>query len=441
MDERPRVTAPLPSRLLTLDSDLNRLSEQLKELARAQGRMGGLLEAVLAISRELELSVVLRRIVTTAMELVGARYGALGVLDEDGRELADFIPVGLDGHELAQLAGVELPLGRGLLGHLIDHPKPLRVDELSAHRDSAGFPAGHPPMRTLLGVAITVRGRVYGNLYLTDKHGGKPFDADDEAVVTALAGAAGVAIENARLYGRLRAGAEQFQRLLLPRLPDLAPLSAWAVYQPAAEPALLGGDWYDALVLPDGGRAMVVGDVVGHDVAAAAAMSQVRNMLQALIYDDAALPSGVLGRLDRTLHALPEVPMATACLARFDRQQDGWAMRWSNAGHPPPLLVTPDGRARYLDGPPDVPLGVDTAVPRFDHLCPLPAGATVVMFTDGLVEHPRGDLDEGLRSVAAVAAALADRPVEQLGRRVAEARPGDGHDDVAVLALRIPSSP
>nr|WP_157535887.1 GAF domain-containing SpoIIE family protein phosphatase [Kitasatospora mediocidica] len=402
--------------------------------------MSGLLDAVLAISRELELSVVLRRIVTTAMELVGARYGALGVLDEGGGELADFIPVGMDERELAELAGVELPHGRGLLGHLIDDPRPLRVDDIAAHPGSAGFPPGHPPMRTLLGVAITVRGRVYGNLYLTDKLGGKPFDPDDEAVVTALAGAAGIAIENARLYEQVRASAEQFQRLLLPSLPNLSPVTAWAVYQPAAEPALLGGDWYDAVELPDGGLVMIVGDVVGHDVNAAATMAQVRNMLRALVFDTAATPAEVLARLDRALNALPEAPMATACLARIDHSHGAWTLRWSNAGHPPPLLVTTDGTARYLTYDPDVALGVDTDLPRFDHRQTLPAGATVVMFTDGLVEHPRRDLDEGLHTIATVAAPLAAQPLEHLGAALAAARPGDGHDDMAVLALRIPAT-
>ncbi|MGK5627493.1 PP2C family protein-serine/threonine phosphatase [Streptomyces sp. URMC 123] len=396
--------------------------------------------AMLAISGELELPVVLRRIVSTAMELIGARYGALGVLDEDGVRLAEFIPVGLTEEETARLAGVELPHGRGLLGLLISDPRPLRVEAIAAHPASAGFPPGHPPMRTLLGVAIGVRGRVYGNLYLSDRIDGRPFDADDEALVVALAGAAGVAIENARLYGQVRSGAEQFQRLLLPRLPELAPFTSWALYQPATDPALLGGDWYDALVLPDGALATIVGDVVGHDVRAAAAMARLRNMLRALAFDTGAAPSAVLARLDRTLEALGEPVMATVCLARIEPHEGGWRLVWSSAGHPPPLVVTAPGEAGYPEGEPDPPLGVDAGHRRLDHRCPLPPGATVVMFTDGLVEHPRRDLGDGLRTVAEVAAAHADRPVEELGRAVVAARPSDGHDDMAVLALRAPAT-
>ncbi|MEU5192088.1 GAF domain-containing SpoIIE family protein phosphatase [Streptomyces klenkii] len=424
----------------SLDADLDRLGEQLAEFARAQERMRGLLEAILTISGELELPVVLRRIVTTAMELVGARYGALGVLDEEGTKLAEFIPVGLHREEEERLTGVALPHGEGLLGLLISDPRPLRVDSIADHPQAAQFPPGHPPMRSLLGVAITVRGRVYGNLYLTDRQCGGSFDADDESVVVALAGAAGVAIENARLYGRVRSGAEQFQRLLLPSLPDLSPFDAWAVYQPAADPALLGGDWYDAMVLPDDTRVMIVGDVLGHDVRAAATMAQIRNMLRALAYDSDALPSELLSRLDRTLEAVAEPTMATACLVRLVPRGDAWSLVWSSAGHPPPLVVTADGATRFLDAEPDVPIGVDARFARHDHRYTLPAGATVLMFTDGLVEHPGHGLDEGLRTIAEVAAAHAGAPLDVLGRAVAEARPSDGHDDLALLVLRAPET-
>ncbi|MFE7529964.1 PP2C family protein-serine/threonine phosphatase [Kitasatospora sp. NPDC057542] len=418
-------------------ADIDVLQAQLRELARARVRMSSLLQAVLAISRDLELPVVLRRIVTTAMDLVGARYGALGILDEDGTRLADFIPVGLDEDERS-LADTPLPAGRGLLGRLIHDPQPLRVDDIAVHPAAVGFPHGHPPMRTLLGVAITVRGRVYGNLYLADKRGDQPFDLDDETVVIALAGAAGVAIENARLYNRVRADSEHFQRLLLPTLPVLAPLVTWASYQPATEPALLGGDWYDAMALPDGTRVAVIGDVAGHDLDAAAVMAQTRNMLRALAHDGATAPSEALARLDHAVHALPEVPMATVCLARLEPVDGAWNLRWSNAGHLPPLLVTSDGTAHFLDSEPDLPIGVDPSLPRVDHTHPVPEGATLVLYTDGLVEHPAVSIDAGLRVVAETASTWAGSPLESLGKALIDVRPGDPHDDLAVLALRVP---
>ncbi|MFI8091027.1 PP2C family protein-serine/threonine phosphatase [Streptomyces sp. NPDC086080] len=419
--------------------DLDRVPDPNDHLARAQWRMSGLLGAVLAVSRELELPVVLRRIVSTAMELVGARYGALGVLNDDATALEEFIPLGLSDGEYEDLAGSEFPHGLGLLGHLIHHPEPLRVPDLPRHPDSVGFPPGHPPMRTLLGVAISVRGRIYGNLYLCDRADGEPFDDDDEAVVTALAGAAGIAIENARLYEQTRAAAEQFQRLLLPTLPDLTPFSAAAVYRPATAPGHhLGGDWYDALLLPDDSCAAIIGDVVGHDLTAAAAMAQIRNMLRALLYDRRTPPSLVLRRLDHTLHAITEAPVTTACLARIESDENGWHLHWSTAGHLPPLVVAADGRTRYLDAEPGVPLGVDDGLPRPDHSHPLSAGDTVLLFTDGLVEHPRRRLEDCMDDLAALASVHSGLSLDELCPVLAEGHPSDGHDDLALLALRLP---
>ncbi len=208
---------------LRLGHQLEQIAEQLRELAVAKDRLQGLLDAVLTISREMDLPTVLHRIVTTAMDLVGARYGALGVLDDSGEQLGQFITAGLSESERGDLSGVEFPRGRGVLGHLIHHPEPLRVDEIGSHPASVGFPPGHPRMRTLLGVAISVRGTIYGDLYLSERRDGRPFDRDDEDIVVALAGAAGVAIENVRLFEQVRDGAEHFQRLLLPTLPDLSP--------------------------------------------------------------------------------------------------------------------------------------------------------------------------------------------------------------------------
>ncbi|PPS90878.1 PP2C family protein-serine/threonine phosphatase [Streptomyces sp. MH60] len=424
---------------LPLSSDLNRIGEQLHALARAQSTLQELLQAVVNITGELELPMVLRRIVRTAMDLVGARYGAMGVLDQEGRLLEEFIPLGLTAKELADLEGVELPRGRGLLGHLIHHPEPLRLNDISSHPESAGFPPGHPPMRSLLGVAISVRGQVYGNLYLSERKDGQPFDRHDEGVIRALAGTAGVAIENARLYQQVRNSSEQFQRLLLPHLPDLRPFSAGAAYRPASAPAAVGGDWYDAMLLPDGACVAVIGDVVGHDLRAAATMSQIRNMLRALYYDQSAPPSSSLTRLDRIMNtALDQTPIATALLARLEPSGSAWQLRWSSAGHPPPLVLLPDGRVRYLDSEPGIPLGVAPDLPRPDHCEAVPVDSTVVLFTDGLVEVPGQPLDRGLDALAVAASRFAGLSPDELCRALLTNRPGDGHDDMAVIALRTP---
>jgi signal transduction histidine kinase len=164
-------------------------------------RLSRLLDAVLSVASDLSLPVVLRRIVESACELVGARYGALGVLGDDHR-LSDFITVGVD-PETYRLIG-SLPESKGILGQLIVDPKPLRLRDLTEHAESFGFPDHHPTMRSFLGVPIRLRDQVFGNLYLCEKQGADEFTEADEGLVVALASAAGVAIENARLHTRLQ---------------------------------------------------------------------------------------------------------------------------------------------------------------------------------------------------------------------------------------------
>ena len=152
----------------------------------------------MALSSDLDLGGVLSRIVESASALTGARYGALGVLGPD-ETLAEFITTGIDDEERARLG--EPPHGRGILGLLITEPQPIRLHDLTEHAESYGFPDGHPPMRSFLGVPVHIRGTVFGNLYLTEKEGGGDFTDADEHLVVALAQAAGLVIENARAYG------------------------------------------------------------------------------------------------------------------------------------------------------------------------------------------------------------------------------------------------
>lgn len=161
-----------------------------------------LLDAVLTVGSDLDLPTVLERIVESAVDLVDARYGALGVLDTSRTHLSEFITVGLD--EEARRAIGDLPHGHGLLGVLIVDPKPIRLPDLHEHPDSYGFPPHHPPMNSFLGVPISVRGAVFGNLYLTDKTSAEAFSDIDEELVVALASAAGIAIENARLHEQVQ---------------------------------------------------------------------------------------------------------------------------------------------------------------------------------------------------------------------------------------------
>jgi signal transduction histidine kinase len=241
---------------LRLDDLLAELQVRLQAVLDTRDRAHALIEAVVAVGSQLELEMVLRRIVEAAVELVSARYGALGVVGEGGR-LTEFVPVGLDE---AQIGAIDhWPEGRGLLGKLITDPRPLRLADIAGHPDSSGFPDGHPAMRSFLGVPVRIRDEVYGNLYLTGKQGGDEFDEDDEALVVALAAAAGVAIENARLYAEarrqqqwLRANAEVTQRLLSGDEPG-------AVLDLVAQHALeMSGADLVVLALPTGRRDQLV---------------------------------------------------------------------------------------------------------------------------------------------------------------------------------------
>ncbi|GHF36455.1 histidine kinase [Streptomyces griseosporeus] len=189
---------------LRLDELLEELQARLDAARGTRDRVHSLLEAVLSVGRELDLAQALRRIVEAAAVLVDAEYAALGVIGPDGRRLSAFHTVGVTEEQIAEIG--PFPEGHGILGELIRHPQALRLPKLSQHPASYGFPAHHPPMNTFLGVPIRVRDQIFGNLYLTEKRGGAEFDEEDESVLSTLAVAAGVAIDNARLYedSRLR---------------------------------------------------------------------------------------------------------------------------------------------------------------------------------------------------------------------------------------------
>ncbi|MFK4105316.1 GAF domain-containing protein [Streptomyces sp. NPDC019531] len=204
---------------LRLDELLEELQARLDAARGTRDRVHSLLEAVLSVGRELELEQALHSIVEAAAVLVDAEYAALGVIGPDGRRLSAFHTIGVSAEQIAEIG--PYPEGHGILGELIRNPEPLRLTKISEHAASYGFPAHHPPMNTFLGVPIRVRDQVFGNLYLTEKKGGLQFDEEDESVLSTLAVAAGVAIDNARLYedSRLRerwlqANAEITHRLM-----------------------------------------------------------------------------------------------------------------------------------------------------------------------------------------------------------------------------------
>ncbi|HEY4605682.1 MAG TPA: PP2C family protein-serine/threonine phosphatase, partial [Blastococcus sp.] len=213
-------------------------------------------------------------------------------------------------------------------------------------------------------------------------------------------------------------------------------------YRPAAAYQQVGGDWYDAFGQPDGATLLVIGDVVGHNVDAAAAMGQIRSILRGIAYDRPESPGQVLSRVDGVLTGLRIGTLATALVARLEQSTEQAAsglrtLRWSSAGHLPPLLLHPDGTVRSLASPPEPLLGTASTHPRADHEVALGPGDTVVFYTDGLIEQGRVDIDTGLARLTAQLAELRDVDLDKLCDQLLDRIvAGRADDDIAVLAVR-----
>ncbi|MGY1752947.1 PP2C family protein-serine/threonine phosphatase [Blastococcus sp. SYSU D01042] len=235
---------------------------------------------------------------------------------------------------------------------------------------------------------------------------------------------------------------DRLQQALLTPPPEPDHLHVAVRYLPAGHQAQVGGDWYDAFLQPDGATMLAIGDVVGHGSDAAAAMGQLRGVLRALAYDNDETPAATLQRVDRTAQGLAVSTLATAILARIERHPDvpvtgRRLVRWSNAGHVPPVLLLPDGSSRVLGTRADLMLGVDPAAPRQDHVVELDSDQTLLLVTDGLVERRGSDLDEGMARLQEALRDVGRTPLEELLDTVlTRLVPRAGEDDVAVVAVR-----
>ncbi|SDP23034.1 PAS domain S-box-containing protein [Klenkia soli] len=293
---------------------------------------------------------------------------------------------------------------------------------------------------------LVARDREVGVLWVHRGPGRPPMDADDLAAGREVADRAALALDSVRLYEQQRRIAEELQLSLL-TAPPATPGALVAVrYLPAAEAAQVGGDWYDAFRQPDGGTMVVIGDVVGHDTEAAAAMGQLRGLLRGIAHRAGWGPAAVLADLDRAMTGLQVDTMGTAAIARLEPGggPGGTRVRWSNAGHPPIMVLRADGTVQELaTARADLMLGVDDRSPRTEHELLVAPGSTVLLYTDGLVESREMPLDDGLPRLAALLAELG--PVAP-GRAALEAfcdevvgrlRPAGSEDDVALVALRL----
>ncbi|MER6222725.1 PP2C family protein-serine/threonine phosphatase [Streptomyces sp. 900105755] len=293
-------------------------------------------------------------------------------------------------------------------------------------------------------VIAPIRGpwEVLGAITLGRSDDGVAFTTHDLALLEDIARRIGLALENARHYQRQRQVAETMQRYLLPQLPHLPGVGMTARYLSAPDASYVGGDWYDAFHLPGGDTALVIGDVVGHDLEAAAGMAQLRNMIRAFTWSQDRPTHGIVEHLNEAMMQITDVRMATVILARLAVDAAGaWQLRWSSAGHPPPLLVGRDGLTRYLTEANGLLLGMPSPRPRSEARVTLPAASTLVFYTDGLIESRRQPLDEGMENLRRHAASLAHRDLDSFADQLLHrARPHDNDDDVALLAIRLPDA-
>ncbi|HWU08426.1 MAG TPA: SpoIIE family protein phosphatase [Streptomyces sp.] len=326
-------------------------------------------------------------------------------------------------------------------------PVPLDAERLAEQPDSP-LAAAHRDLFDRLGgtcavvVPLHTRRKVFGALTVARVAPGSSYTEAEVFVLSDIARRAGLVMEAAELFEQQRHVAETMQRQLLTPLPQVDHLALAARYRPAESAAEIGGDWYDSFLLGDGVLTMVIGDVVGHDLKAAAHMAEVRNMLRALAWDRTEPPSLIMRRLDEAMTHTSDAPMATCVFARVEGAEGGpWQLHWVNAGHPPPLLITAGGQTRFLEAGHGPLLGLSSALHMGlgwpDARADLPPGSTLLLYTDGLVESRSRDIEAGLATLRRHAAALARRDVEDFLDELLNRIDPSG-DDVALLVLRIP---
>jgi hypothetical protein len=368
----------------------------------------GEVEGVIDIASETTTEVIGRR----RLELLVRLNDRLGERDED---------------DVAQLRERALPVLRAYR------------DDLPGVDIVLGAPAAGPDGVQVAG--RTARVRLAGAELVTGLGEHLPVDADYLGFLRLLGAALTQRLNRlrAREAGRRAAATERemseaLQRSLLTDPVQLGGLQVAVRYHPAAEGAQIGGDWYDSFRLPDGSLTVVVGDVTGHDRYAAAAMSQIRNLLRGISYTLRKPPARVLSALNEAMIGLQMDALATVVLAQIDpgtRQ-----MRWANAGHPPPMLLTPDGTVHLLEAAPEIMLGTRSTARRSNHSTVLVPGSTVVFYTDGLVERRGVPFDTGLKELAEALRGGQDRSADELCGHLLDRFAVGTEDDVVLAVVR-----
>jgi PAS domain S-box-containing protein len=413
---------------------------------QAQGRLTVLAGVSAALSTTLDVSEALRRL---AHELVPslADWCALDLAEPQGvRRVA----VAHRDPGMAAAVHAVPPTneeGTTTIPRVLAAGQPQLFERIDEEQLAAlaGSPARLEQVRRIgvtsaIVVPLRARSRVLGALTLAISDGGRAYDEEDLQLAADVGRRAGLAVDNAQLFAKEHEVAVALQRSMLPRVPAVAGLEISAHYFAGSERADVGGDWYDVLPLPDGSVGVAIGDVMGHDLTAAAAMGQLRSVLRSYAWEGHR-PAEVLERLDRLVQGLGMAQLATCVYGRLLPAEGGALLRYANAGHLPPVVQHRDGTVELLDSGKSVLIGAPggSESGRPDGSVPIPRGSTLVFYTDGLVEDRETDIDAGIAKLCALVAGhdpalgvstLSDRLLDEL-------LSAPRTDDAAVMVIRV----
>jgi PAS domain S-box-containing protein len=447
------LTAQIALSVSRLQADAER-NAAVQEMAAANARLELLAETGRVLSGTLDVPEQIGELAELVVPALGD-WCWIVVTDEQGRmrqlasahrdrarsaELQEYVRAMVTGMTESAAARVVTRTGRPMVVSSLDAEYVERALSDPDARDALSRLAADSGIV----VPLVARGQTLGALGLfTSAESGQHTDAELDTALE-VGRRAGVALQQARLFGQQRQLAETLQRSMLTAPPSPDHCEIAVRYVPAAAGAEIGGDWYDAFVQPDGATMLVIGDVVGHDSGAAAAMGQLRGLLRGIAHHTGGTPAEVLTGLDRASSGLALDTMATALIARLEQDDPELALaetrvRWSAAGHPPPVLISADGAVILLDGePPDLLLGVEPDRPRTDRVAVIDRGGTLLLYTDGLVERRDRDIDAGIAELVRVLGGLTEVPLQELCDRLLERMYlPDTEDDVALLAVRV----
>ena len=399
-----------------LDPDLEQEVEQLR-------RIQTVTEASLA---HLEIDELLDTLLERVREILEVDTAAILLIDRSSREM---VATAAKGIEEEVRGGIRIPIGRGFAGRVAAERRAVILEEVD-HTNVRNPILLDVGIRSLLGVPLIVDGDTIGVLHVGTL-GSRSFSDQDAELLRLVADRAALAI-NAGLLKQESRVATALQRSLLPRLPDISGLEIAARYLPGHD-RLVGGDWYDVFELPTGHVGAAIGDVAGHGLRSATVMGRIRNALRAYALDSDD-PAAVLTRLDDMVCHFEPDEMATVLYAVVDPERR--RMTLSAAGHPLPLITSPTTDARLVDAPADPPIGSDAAAPRRATEVAMSEGATIYLFTDGVVERRGEPIDIGIERLRETV--IPGRPHRGCTRIVShlltDVQPDD---DCAVLALHL----